>query len=267
MARGVLMNPVLSELLSSSTVRLASGEQVEIHSHIPPEEGEAIQRLIKEIRPSVSIEVGLAFGISALYICDALSECGANKHIIIDPNQNDSNQWKGIGLDNIIRAGHGGLIEFHENPSYIALPKLLGDGRRAQFAFIDGWHTFDYTLVDFFYIDLILDVGGVVVFDDANFPGVRKVIRYVLTNRDYSVVLSLESDGELRPSTDILFKDESDVMHLMRSVCDRSDEYKSLARDEIAVPDHKLGLSSRSRCVALRKENNYSNSWDFHRRF
>jgi len=43
-------------------------------------------------------------------------------------------------------------------------------GERIDFAFIDGAHTFDHVLVDFFYIDRMLNVGGIVAFDDVGFP-------------------------------------------------------------------------------------------------
>jgi hypothetical protein len=66
------------------------------------------------------------------------------------------------------------MIELHEAPSFQVLPKLQADGLRIDFAFIDGCHTFDYAMVDFFYIDKMLRVGGVVVFDDEYYPGYSK---------------------------------------------------------------------------------------------
>ena len=53
-------------------------------------------------------------------------------------------------------------------------------GRRIQAAFIDGWHTFDHALIDFFYVNRMLDEGGIVMFDDANWPAITKLIRYVM---------------------------------------------------------------------------------------
>ena len=51
-------------------------------------------------------------------------------------------------------------------------------GERIDFAFIDGAHTFDHALVDFFYIDRMLNVGGIVAFDDLGFPCIEKVCRF-----------------------------------------------------------------------------------------
>lgn len=66
------------------------------------------------------------------------------------------------------------------------LPALEAAGRRVDFAFIDGWHTFDYAMVDFFYIDLLLRPGGVLVLDDAwSYRAIRKLARYIVKHRRY----------------------------------------------------------------------------------
>lgn len=71
--------------------------------------------------------------------------------------------------------------------SYRALPKCLEDilsGKEPRFhlIYIDGWHTFDYTLVDFFYSDLILEINGIIVLDDIKHKPVQKCLKYIETN-------------------------------------------------------------------------------------
>jgi hypothetical protein len=75
---------------------------------------------------------------------------------------------------------HDLLEEF----SYIALPKLLikYGNNYFDFIFIDGWHTFDYTLIDFFYADKLLRKGGIILIDDALHKGVQKFVKYVESN-------------------------------------------------------------------------------------
>jgi len=68
------------------------------------------------------------------------------------------------------------------------LPRLAVAGTRIQFAFIDGWHTFDHTLVDFFFVDRMLDVGGIVVIDDVGYPSIRRLCHFVLSNREYTTI-------------------------------------------------------------------------------
>ena len=82
-------------------------------------------------------------------------------------------------MANLRRSGYDHIVRLMEEPSYRALPALERSRQRIDFAFIDGWHTFDFTLLDFFFIDRILKVGGVVAFDDADWPAVRKVCRFV----------------------------------------------------------------------------------------
>ena len=111
------MNPVLKRILETGYVKSADGELVKLHSNISPEEGEFLQQIIEEVKPKVSLEIGLAFGISALFICDALTKVQASRHIIIEPYD-----WG--GLNNLKEAGYEQLIELHSLPSFRALPRL-----------------------------------------------------------------------------------------------------------------------------------------------
>lgn len=180
------MNKVLADLLATGTATRDDGSTVPLHSATTQQEGEALQRLIRARRPQVTLEVGLAYGMSALFICEALAEVGGRTHIAIDPHQR---LWENFGLRHLERAGFGHLIEHHEVPSYRALPALEAAGRRIDFAFIDGWHTFDYAMIDFFYVDLLLKPGGVLVLDDAwSYAAVRKLARYIAKHRRYTPI-------------------------------------------------------------------------------
>ena len=67
-----------------------------------------------------------------------------------------STHWKGAGLNAVHQAG---LSEYHrlvEAPDYLALPDLLNRQTPVNFAYIDGWHRFEYALLDFFYVDKML---------------------------------------------------------------------------------------------------------------
>ena len=57
------------------------------------------------------------------------------------------------------------FLFYNLNNSYIALPKLLEKYKYNyfDFIFIDGFHTFDYTLVDFFFSNLLLKINGIIV--------------------------------------------------------------------------------------------------------
>ena len=166
---------------------LPSGESIKVHSHVGKGSGRVIQHAIEVAKPKLACEVGLAYGISSLYILDAMQEHGGGRLIGMDPAQHDGT-WRGGGLHNLQRAGFADRYEFHEETSQRILPRLAEAGTRIQFGFIDGWHTFDHTLVDFFYIDQMLDVGGVVVLDDVGYPGLRRLAHFIVANRDYEIL-------------------------------------------------------------------------------
>jgi predicted O-methyltransferase YrrM len=183
------MNSVLQQILTTGFVEAQDGTRHLVHSSIPVEEGRYLQGLIRDRRPSVSLEIGCAFGVSSLFICEAMREVGGKQHIIIDPFQNDpAHPWGGIGSANLARAGYGTMVELREALSFECLPRLKSEGLRIDFVFIDGQHTFDYVLVDFFLVDKLLNVGGIVVLDDYTYPSIRKVCRYIAANLPYRCI-------------------------------------------------------------------------------
>ena len=62
-------------------------------------------------------------------------------------------------MEHLEKAGLGGSegtqFSLIEEKSYECLPRLVNEKQIVDLIFIDGMHTFDYTLVDFFYGDLI----------------------------------------------------------------------------------------------------------------
>ena len=200
--------------------------------------------------------------MSSLYICEALAAVGADRHIIIDPYQHE--YWQGLGIEHLKAAGYGRLIELHELPSHQALPRLETAATKLDFVFIDGAHWFDYVMVDFFCVDRMLRVGGVIVFDDLDWPGVRKACRYILTNRAYT-----------------LFPGDADRPHpkgsWRRSLAWKTpwlrNRLEAIAKPEVLQPDWKLGLNQRYAAVRKEAQDTWiegsagSRRFDFHREF
>ena len=154
---------------------------MKVHSIIKEQEGKIIEDIIKNNKLKKCIEVGMAFGISAFYI---LSNKDTNL-ISIDPYQ--STQWNNNGINLLKKFGFNKRHKCIEKKSYEALPELLkkeGEGS-FDFIFIDGWHTFDYTLVDFFYANLLLKVNGFIVIDDALHAGVKSCVSYLDSNYQF----------------------------------------------------------------------------------
>ena len=130
--------------------------------------------------PSIrkTLEVGCAYGVSSLFIAEGLRDRVDAHHTIIDPFQNF--QWEGVGIHNLRKSGFD-KFDLIEEKSEFALPSVLKNGEGVfDLVFIDGWHTFDHTLLDCFYAARLLRVGGYLVVDDVGFPAIRRVIDYLL---------------------------------------------------------------------------------------
>ncbi|MGH7999576.1 MAG: class I SAM-dependent methyltransferase [Brasilonema sp.] len=181
------MNQLLEEIYSTKSVKDAVGNSINpFPTATPYDIGIALKDLIQKYNLEKTLEVGMAYGLSTMFICQAHQDKGIGIHTAIDPMQNSV--WKSIGLLNVERAGLADKLRFLESCSHEALPQLLTKGEKLDFAFIDGSHHFDYTLIDFFYIDKLLQLGGYVVFDDIWMPGIRKVVSYIIRNRNYELM-------------------------------------------------------------------------------
>src|ERR1700740_1340773 len=187
MRTNTMPQSLAEEILQTKTVRTVNGAaSLPLKDAIDAETGHLLQKLIEEKRPAMTLEVGLAYGVSSLFICEALRKVSAKKHIAIDAFQNTL--WSGIGIHYLRQAGFDNLVELREQLSEYALPQLVQDGVKVDFAFIDGTHSFDQKIIDFFYVDRLLNVGGVLAFDDCNWPSIHQVCRFIATNRPYRVL-------------------------------------------------------------------------------
>ncbi|MGH7769405.1 MAG: class I SAM-dependent methyltransferase [Candidatus Binatia bacterium] len=177
---------VLQEIFSTKTSTGPAGESIPINSNISRAHAEALFSAVLNARPSLVIEIGMAFGVSTLAILAALHQLGHGRLISIDPFQ--STQWTGRGLAAVGRAGFAARHQLIEDFDYTALPRLLQSSHEIDFAYIDGWHTFDYALLDSWYLDKMLKAGGILGFNDCGLPAVDKVIKFLLRYRRYQEV-------------------------------------------------------------------------------
>jgi predicted O-methyltransferase YrrM len=148
-----------------------------------PEELVRLHELVVESRAKEVLEVGMGSGTSTLVILTALAQTQGARLTSIDPFQTE--YFKRDGVTRIRNAGLADRHELVERPDYLALPQMLADGSRFDFILVDGYHSFDYTLVDVFYADLLLRPGGILTVHDSSWPAVLKVLRFVETHKKY----------------------------------------------------------------------------------
>lgn len=197
-------NPVIENIYETRKVKLLDGTLIPLRANVNKPEGTFIYNLVKRHKLARCMEIGFAMGLSALHICQAFDDSADDEpHLYsIDPFQ-DTN-WKCAGIANIKNAGFSKYHTWIKDKSYSAMPKFL-DTEPFDFIFIDGWHTFDYTLVDMFYADRLLRIGGYLLIDDALHRGPNKAIAY--SDKNYKHWKRIFSDNDIdTPKTQVLYK-------------------------------------------------------------
>lgn len=155
---------------------------------LPASDGDALRDLLVEHRVRSVIEIGLAYGSSALAIGEALCSAGDVEisHTIIDPFQATS--FQNAGWDVLTDAGLARHTTFIPEPSSIALAQLTSSGVVADAAFVDGSHRFHEVFVDLYFLRKLVRPGGLIVLDDAEWPSVATALRYYDLNVGWTPV-------------------------------------------------------------------------------
>src|SRR5512145_68449 len=97
------MNEIIAQIFSTGYVEDAQGERYPHgNSSVTFEVGTLLYDLVRALKPDKTLETGMAYGISTLFICQAHRDNGAGCHTAIDPFQEQT--FKSIGLANIERA-------------------------------------------------------------------------------------------------------------------------------------------------------------------
>jgi predicted O-methyltransferase YrrM len=150
-------------------------------------EGEALLEWVQRERATRTIEIGLGYGVSALFVCEGLlanGEAGA-RHVAVDPHQ--ATRFAGCGLQFLEEAGVAELVEFYPESSEIVLPRFLSEARSFDLAFVDGNHRFDGVFLDLVYLGRLVAAGGVVFVDDYELPSVARAVSFCTTNLGWKV--------------------------------------------------------------------------------
>lgn len=183
------MRDVIDRLVRDRTAIARSDGSV--HQLFPvaiiPDEGVALRDWVIRESARQTLEVGLGYGIAALFICEGLLTNGAPDahHVALDPNQ--ATRFANCGLQVLDEAGLSPLIEFLPTPSEIALPRFLAEGRRFDLAFVDGNHRFDGVFLDLIYLGRLVRPAGVIVVDDYQLPSILRAVSFCTSNLNWRV--------------------------------------------------------------------------------
>lgn len=166
---------------------------------LPERDCDLLRDLLVSEGVQTVVEVGLAYGSSALSIGEALLAVAAPRpvQIVIDPFQRDA--FNNVGWDLLCSAGLDSIARLITTPSSIALCQLVTEGLVAEAAFVDGSHRFHEVFVDFYYLRKIVRPGGLIVLDDDWTPSVRAAVRYYERNLGWQVIPGAFADGTRWP--------------------------------------------------------------------
>jgi predicted O-methyltransferase YrrM len=177
------LRQVIERLLRDGTVAAQDGTTHQVFPvGITRAEGEALRAWVIREQAMCTIEIGLAYGVSALFICEGLlmNKHTNVRHVVVDPYQ--STGFKNCGLQLLEEAGAKDLIEFHAEESQILLPRLVSEERRFEFAFVDGSHLFERVFLDLIHLSRLVHPGGIIFVDDYQLPAIVRAVSFCLTN-------------------------------------------------------------------------------------
>jgi predicted O-methyltransferase YrrM len=245
------MNNTLIEILKIGEFYTKNNQTIKIHSHTKIGQCQFLQQIIETNKFTKSLEIGFAFGISALAITESIMKNNGQKHTIIDKFENQ--HWNGVGIEILEKAGFSNNFEFYEEYCYNILPRLLNNGRKFDFAYIDSTKQFDWLLNNFFYIDKMLDINGIIVLDDVNFPGIRKLARLIHSFPSYEVYDCYPYNY---PNT---------KKQILSKIVKLIPFKRYIFKPEIIETDFSKKINCN--CVAFKKTEHDLRNWDWHKDF
>lgn len=157
------------------------------------EEGLTLLHWVGKEEAHRTLESGLGFAVSTLFICEGLLANGPNgRHVAADPHQfvegpTHGTTYAGVGLQTLEEAGVQDLVEFYSEESQVLFPRLLAEGREFDLAFIDGNHRFEAVFLDLIYSGRLLRERAVVFVDDVQIPGPAHAVRFCIANLGWTV--------------------------------------------------------------------------------
>jgi predicted O-methyltransferase YrrM len=195
---------VRKRLLATGTV-VAAGDG-RVHELFPiaigAEEGRELSDWVRSEEASWTLETGLGYAVATLFICEGLLATRRDgHHVAIDPYQltglpGQRTKFEGVGLEILEEAGVRDLVEFYAEESQIVLPRLLGEGREFDLAFLDGNHRFEGVFLDLVYSGRLLKEHGIVFVDDTQLPAVRRAVTFCIRNLGWEI----EAEGQEGPN-------------------------------------------------------------------
>ena len=118
----------LKEIFELGTIETGPGsERIEVKSNTAKEQGLFLQHIYDHVKPTKSLEVGLAYGISTLFILEKCRQYDGNNkcHVVIEPFS-----WGDAAIHNIRKEGLENFIDIRNNLSDVVIPTMYLSNER-----------------------------------------------------------------------------------------------------------------------------------------
>jgi len=257
-----MLHPIFDQMTRDLYVLDEGGSEVPLRgSNVSREEGSFIFEIIRDYSVMSVLEVGCAYGAASLQIGYGLSKMTASsRHVILDPNQYVN--YNGIGLLNLERAGFS--YDFRETPSELGLPELFEAGETFDMVFVDGYHTFDHTMLDLFYSERVVREGGLIVIDDTRLPPVNRAVRYFLCYPHIRLLRGVPADPKRDSLARRTLRRGKDWLYWPVSLFPTRFA-EEIFDSTVMKPDKRIDLFNTM--VALQKTGPDKRRWDWYRPF
>ncbi|MBN9351767.1 MAG: class I SAM-dependent methyltransferase [Chitinophagaceae bacterium] len=244
----------LKETFLQKQVETPDGNQLPLHSHTSESQGYFLQEMFDLIKPKSTLEVGMAYGISSLFILEKHREYKnpEKSHLIIEPYS-----WQGVAEHYFEKEKLSYLTDIRYKKSDEVLPKLYYESHRIQYAYIDTTKLFDVVMQDVYFIDKILDVNGVLILDDCGgyWPGIQKVARFLNSLPHYKF---------LKGHKKYTHRVRRELGENLTSLFLNMVPFRKKFISELNLKtNHHLGLEYR--CIAFQKISEDKRNWDWDR--
>ncbi len=176
----------LETALSSGALPLDDGFDRIIHpGAIFLHDAHLLYYLTRSLRPEMVVETGFGYGLSAALLLSAMRVNGRGTLVSMDPILQSPSPAGVRLLAKLGLEGHRPVAE----PSALGLAAMAAKYRepRLKLSFVDGSHHFDAKMIDFYLLDRMTEVHGIIALHDPDGSAVETLISFIEANRPYRV--------------------------------------------------------------------------------
>lgn len=178
---------VLPDLDAALAERIASDYGRNPHTQdtsVSLAEANAIARCVAGFKLERTLEIGLAHAGSSAAIIAAKRHAGfQTKHVALDPYQRSHSESR--GLEVLQALGYADDLDYREEFSERYLPAST---EVFDFILVDGGHGLGQAMVDAFFSDRLLRIGGFMAVDDIYLKTTAQSLRYLIDECGYRVI-------------------------------------------------------------------------------